>query len=64
MKKAYSKKEREVIRFYKILGITGLTFILIISAWLAIFNEPNNNTGNYTAEQLKHDHDYDGIPDH
>lgn len=65
MKKAYSKKEREAIRMYKIMGIASLSIVIIIGAWLALFNEPNTSgTGKYTAEQLEHDHNGDGIPDH
>lgn len=65
MKKAYSKKEREAIRMYKIMGIVSLSIVIIIGAWLALFNEPNTSgNGQYTAEQLIHDHNGDGIPEH
>lgn len=63
--KSYSKKERETIRMYKILGVTTLSLVILIGVSLALFNEPNpSRTGQYTAEQLLHDHNGDGIPDH
>lgn len=59
---SYSKKERETARMYKMLGIITLSLVILIGISLVVFNDPNGTS--YTAEQLLHDHNGDGVPDH
>lgn len=63
MKKYYSKKERQQRKSLALFIISSLVIIISISVSLS-FNGPDDNKQRYTAEQLLHDHDGDGVPDH
>lgn len=58
-----SKKERQA---RKLLLKVGITLIVVIIIIIAVTTLSGANRGNrqYTAEELLHDHDGDGIPDH
>ena len=63
MKKYYSKKERQQRKSLTLIIITSLVIIISISVLLS-FNGPDDSKPRYTAEELYHDHDGDGVPDH
>ena len=63
MKKYYSKKERQQRKNLTITIITSLGILISVSVLLSI-KEPGDDRPRYTAEQMLHDHDGDGIPDH
>jgi membrane-associated HD superfamily phosphohydrolase len=63
MKKYYSKKERQQRKNLTITIITTLVILISVSVLLSI-KGPDDNMPRYTAEQMLHDHDGDGIPDH
>lgn len=65
MQKSYSRKDRERKKMFQALAIAFVCIMLSIT-FVIMFNEltGNNNTGGYTAEQMLHDHDGDGVPDH
>ena len=65
MKKYYSKKERQHRKTLKLIIVTFIVLILSISALLSINHiVQKDKVPQYTAEQLIHDHDGDGIPEH
>ncbi len=65
MKKYYSKKERQHRKTLKLIIVTFIVLIASIAALLTINSlMPKDDIPQYTAEQLIHDHDGDGIPDH
>ena len=63
MKKYYSSKERKLRSLMKTVAIVSIVLFLFVIAVL-VFSKGNDKTVTYTPEQLKHDHDGDGIPDH
>jgi hypothetical protein len=63
MKKYYSKKERQQRKNLTITIITSLVILITVSVLLST-KGPDDNMSRYTAEQMLHDHDGDGIPDH
>lgn len=64
MQKNYSRRDRERKKMFRVLAIALLCIVLTITAILGINQLTGNNTGKYTADQLLHDHDGDGIPEH
>lgn len=63
MAKVYSRREREKNKLYKKILIVLICFGLSLSV-LIVVNNLTGSQGKYTPEQLLHDHDGDGIPDH
>jgi|LSQX01.1.fsa_nt_gb hypothetical protein len=63
MKKIYSKKERQTREFVRKLIISTLVFVIITISGIVIYNSLQGERV-YTAEEMLHDHDGDGIPDH
>lgn len=63
MKKYMSKREREKKK--KLIGfiIFLISIVLVLSLAIIMLDKPTNN-GPYTYEEMLHDHDGDGIPDH
>jgi uncharacterized PurR-regulated membrane protein YhhQ (DUF165 family) len=62
MKKAYSKKEREARRLVRNVFVGLIVVVLLLT--IVILTTSNNEVRQYTAEEMLHDHDGDGIPDH
>lgn len=63
MKKTYSKKERQTRKLLRNISIFILIAITLISITLPLIS-PNLGNSPYSAQELAHDHDGDGIPDH
>lgn len=64
MGKSYSQKDRETKRFIRNAIIVALVTIIIVSAFVIIADQFEIGQPKYTAEQMSHDHNGDGIPDH
>ncbi len=63
MSKDLSYRERQERRRYLRIGIIMSAVVLLLIAGIIIDYNFNDGT-TYTAEQMLHDHDGDGIPDH
>lgn len=65
MSKKYelTRKQREARRT-NINLIIGILALILISSFLIVYKSKNPSPTKYTPEQLLHDHDGDGIPDH
>lgn len=63
MKKIYSKKERQARKFVRNVIISFLVIVIMIILFVVINNSIAGERV-YTAEEMLHDHDGDGIPDH
>lgn len=59
--KNYSKKERQTRKLIRNICL-ALVVVIGITVILSVAIPKNEPT--YTAEELLHDHDGDGIPDH
>lgn len=64
MSKAYSRKERKLFGLIRTVVIIIIVILLLIISGTIFSNNYSNNSVTYTPEQLEHDHDGDGIPDH
>ncbi len=62
MAQSLSKKERQARKMMRNALIVLLSVICIIS--ILVITTKGDTNGGYTAEQMAHDHDGDGIPDH
>ena len=62
MKKNLSKKERQQKSFYNKLIIIAMCVVVLLIVGIVV--DSNSPKPTYTAEQMAHDHNGDGIPDH
>ena len=63
MSKDLSYRERQERRRYLRIGIIMSAVVLLLIVGIIIDYNVNDGT-TYTAAQMLHDHDGDGIPDH
>lgn len=64
MKKIYSKKERQARKFMRNIIFSVIFIVIMIGVVVLIDNSLSGGERVYTAEEMAHDHDGDGIPDH
>jgi len=62
MKKSLSQKERKQKSLYRNVAIAVLTLFILAGVLIATDDGPG--PVQYTPEQMIHDHNGDGIPDH
>lgn len=63
MKKSYSKKERLTRKLIK-NTIAVSIIIILITIVIIVLTDSSDVERRYAAEEMLHDHDGDGIPDH
>ena len=63
MAKYLSNKERKQRLLYKKLAVIILCALVLLTG-IVVLDRYYTSNRTYTAEEMKHDHNGDGIPDH